>query len=413
MRLGKYEVGRLLGEGAFGKVYKGKDVNTGGVVAIKRLKIENVRQLESAKNELIPLLALFNKSHQHIVKCFQTELMHGSLWLVLEYCSVGTLNDFLLSKPGMSVSAKIGLMREIADAVNFLHSNHIVHRDLKPDNILLSGSRDNPVVKVADFGLAKVCGVVGSLSEYYMNSHCGTELFLAPEVFTAQDYKMYCDIFSMGVIFVSMIDMQQVGKTVVAYIKGRMGAVVPIGRALLNNPPPNLSAHFLTSLNDGSFKKLCLSMLSANYRNRPKAVDLLACLNLIGHSSQRPTSGRPDSGQRNRRRMVSPVAMMGGAGVGGLVGGPVGAMGMPVGAVGVVGAPGAMIGGPVGAMGMAGAPVGAMGMVGAPAVGAVGLVGAPVGAVGMIGPGAVVNGGMIGGPAGAMVNGGWVMGMWP
>ncbi|CAH1254679.1 STK35 [Branchiostoma lanceolatum] len=293
MRLGQYKVGKLLGEGAFGKVYKGKHVTTGGIVAIKRLKIENYRQLKSAQNELRPLFALQDKPHKHIVKFFQTEVMHNTLWLVLEYCPVGTLNDFLLGQPDMPV--KLRLMKEIADAVSFLHSKHIVHRDLKPDNILLSGSHDNPVVKVADFGLAKVCGVVdGSLSQYYMNTHCGTKFFLAPEVFLAQGYKMYCDIFSMGVIFVAMVDMRRVGNTVVAFIKGKKGDIAPIGVALLNNPPSRLSAHLLTSLNNGQRKQLFLSMLNVNYRDRPKAADVFGRLNLIVGPSDK---GRSDCGE--------------------------------------------------------------------------------------------------------------------
>ncbi|XP_066274127.1 serine/threonine-protein kinase PDIK1L-like [Branchiostoma lanceolatum] len=313
-RVGQYEVGDLLGEGAFGKVYKGTHVTTGGVVAMKRLKLENDRQVESAQNELSPLLALKDTPNKHIVKFFQAQLMHGSLWLMLEYCSVGTLNDFLLGhvQPGMSGSVKLRLMIEIADAVNFLHFNNIVHRDLKPDNILLSGSRDNPVVKVADFGLAKVCGVGdGSLSEYYMYTQFGTPFFLAPEVFQGQEYKMYCDVFSMGVIFVAMIDMGREGNTVVAFIKDRMAGVkVPIGRALLNNPPPNLSAHLLTRQKGGPLKRLCLSMLSLNDRDRPKAADVLGSLRSV---------------QRNKRLATAGTTVIG-AGVGALIGGPIGAL---------------------------------------------------------------------------------------
>ncbi|KAI8513909.1 hypothetical protein Bbelb_082330 [Branchiostoma belcheri] len=157
VKLGKYEVGNKLGEGAFGKVYKGKDVTSGGVVAIKRLKLKTEEQ-----------------------------------------------------------------RTKIADAVSFLHSNNIVHRDLKPDNILLSGSPAKPVAKVADFGLAKVCGVGDdSLSKYYMDTQC---------VFSGQAYKMYCDVFSMGVIFVTMLDVRRLGKSAAAYIVGidSSGAQVPV-----------------------------------------------------------------------------------------------------------------------------------------------------------------------------------------
>ncbi|XP_035665688.1 serine/threonine-protein kinase PDIK1L-like, partial [Branchiostoma floridae] len=424
MRVGQYEVGTLLGEGAFGKVYKGKHVTTGGTVAMKQLKLGSYRQLACAQNEVEPLIALKDKSHEHIVKCFQGKVMDGSLWLVLEYCSMGTLNDFLLRQLRMAASVKLRLMTQIADAVSFLHANHIVHRDLKPDNILLTGSNGNPVVKVADFGLAKVCGVGDvSLSKYMLASQCGTEFFMAPEVFTSLGYKMYCDVFSMGVIFVAMIDMRRVGRSIAAFIEGRMGATVSIGRALLNNPPPNLSAHLLTSQKNGAFKKLCLSMLSVNYRGRPKAADVHRSLTLMGGSCDIPH--RPTSGQGDKR-LASPKPALGGAHtLGGAVVGPVGAVGLVGGPVGVMGA----IGGPVGGMGVVGGPVGGIGVVGMPVggmgmpvggmgmpVGGMGVVGVPVGGMGMPvggmgvpvgGMGVPVGGmgvGMFGGAVGAVTN---------
>ncbi|XP_019625684.1 PREDICTED: serine/threonine-protein kinase pdik1l-B-like [Branchiostoma belcheri] len=277
-----FEVGELLGEGAFGQVYRATDRTTGKIVALKKLKMDNENQRRSAEKELIPLTQLEHKSHPHIVKFINYFVKDNSLWLVLEYCSQGNLNDFLLEQnPGKDV--KLRLMKEIASAVSFLHDNNIVHRDLKPDNILLTGNSSAPVVKVGDFGLAKVCGVGdGSLIEHYsIISPCGTPFFLAPEVFrareTGESYRMYCDVFSMGVIFVAMVDGKRYEGKVVAYVSDP----IPFGEYLCDNPHADLSDKILKGNVNRRFKQLVLSMLDGNYSKRPNASSVLEQLHTM------------------------------------------------------------------------------------------------------------------------------------
>ncbi|KAI8521121.1 hypothetical protein Bbelb_008750 [Branchiostoma belcheri] len=289
----KYEVGELLGAGAFGQVYKGvvldvngdTDVYIGETVALKKLKIKNKAQRRSAKNELEPLRRLKHECHEHIVKYKDDYKKGKSLWLVLEYCSQGTLNDYLLKHLHAHINVNVlRLMKEIADAVSFLHAHNIVHRDLKPDNILLTGRSEAPVAKVGDFGVAKVCGVEdGSLANYYMVSQCGSRFFMAPEVFEFnlfRVYKMYCDVFSMGVIFTAMVDRRTSGEHVVAFINTANG-IQPIGMALVIFPFISISDQILTGQVNKRFKQLCLSMLKRDYNNRPVASDVLQQLKAI------------------------------------------------------------------------------------------------------------------------------------
>ena len=105
-------------------------------------------------------------------------------------------------------ATKHRLMVEISSGVAFLHAHGVVHRDLKPENIMISNDRDNtPHAKVADFGLAKViasCQNQEQMMEYYMTSMCGTNMFMAPEVY-AGHYTEKADVFSFGVLLLEII----------------------------------------------------------------------------------------------------------------------------------------------------------------------------------------------------------------
>ncbi|XP_071807614.1 serine/threonine-protein kinase pdik1l-B-like [Asterias amurensis] len=219
---------KFVGEGAFGKVYRGKENSSGKICALKVLAgsiSANQREIDALQQ--IP-------AHENIVKYirfFFTE--NQELCLVMEYCSGGTLNKYLVSHRQLEPSRDLRFMRQIASAVAFLHRFGVAHRDLKPDNILLS---DNGTLKVADFGLAKIitdskCG--GDQQSYYMGTRCGTRYFMAPEVRSGH-YTVKSDVFSMGVIFACILQ-----HTVFALDDGNKALALlsqmPIGEALCHN----------------------------------------------------------------------------------------------------------------------------------------------------------------------------------
>ena len=95
----------------------------------------------------------------------------------------------------MSESQICGFFCQILKGMVFLHSNGVVHRDIKPDNILLTKNREGEiVVKIADFSLAE------HFPSKRMNTVCGTPGFMAPEMFTEEEYDEKVDVFSLGVI---------------------------------------------------------------------------------------------------------------------------------------------------------------------------------------------------------------------
>lgn len=150
-----------------------------------------------------------------------------ALWLVMEYCDGGDLNQYLLSRPPDS-QRNHSVVRQLCSALAFLHSLGITHRDLKPDNVLVCVTPRGPVVKVADFGLSKMSeGLLdGDLTRQHFSSTCGSDFYMAPEVWGGLIYSAQADIFSLGVMFWAVLEritfleegapQEQLGKCTVA-----------------------------------------------------------------------------------------------------------------------------------------------------------------------------------------------------
>ncbi|XP_035676229.1 serine/threonine-protein kinase PDIK1L-like [Branchiostoma floridae] len=189
----------------------------------------------------------------------------------MEFCPLGTMNNFLL-KNGPPYNEQF--MRQIADAVAYLHGCGIVHLDLKPDNVLVSGTEQLPIAKVADFGLAKVCGnAFGDIfSQYYLQTAMAFRWYAAPEIWD-RHYTKKCDVYSMGVMFAAMLD--RTTKTVdgepllVVYINGE-----PVGEVQSENPEINLADHIMTRQPDSMLKQMILHMMAFDYHTRPTAAEV-------------------------------------------------------------------------------------------------------------------------------------------
>ncbi|XP_034555000.1 serine/threonine-protein kinase pdik1l-A [Notolabrus celidotus] len=171
----------------------------------------------------------------------QVPLRHLALWLVMEYCDGGDLNQYLLSSLP-DAQRNHSVVKQLCSAMAFLHSLGITHRDLKPDNVLVCVTPKGPIVKVADFGLSKMSGglVDGDLTRQHFSSTCGSDFYMAPEVWGGLTYTAQADIFSLGVMFWAVLEritfveegttQEQLG----AYVcKGRW--LMPLGEALWEN----------------------------------------------------------------------------------------------------------------------------------------------------------------------------------
>jgi len=127
------------------------------------------------------------------------ESVNNTIRLVLELCEGGELYDRIQQKQFYGEQEAKILIKNLLEAVAFIHSKGIMHRDLKPENILLASKVSNTDVKVSDFGLAKISK---DYPRRLPRSHsiCGSDFYLAPEVIKQEEYGREIDIWSVGVV---------------------------------------------------------------------------------------------------------------------------------------------------------------------------------------------------------------------
>ena len=190
---------RKLGMGAFSTVYKGIEIKTEKIIAIKEIKITNSN--ENQKNKFLQEIKIMNliksKPHQNIVKCYDIiNEKDNYIYIVMEYCSSGTLQS-IMGKPIKEEFVQY-YFNQINHGLKYLRDNNIQHRDIKPTNILLT---DNfKVLKIADFGLSKE-----NIFDTYIDIFCGSPLYMAPELINKTKYSTQADLWSIGLILYEMI----------------------------------------------------------------------------------------------------------------------------------------------------------------------------------------------------------------
>ncbi|XP_076924978.1 CBL-interacting serine/threonine-protein kinase 24-like [Bidens hawaiensis] len=150
-KVGKYEIGRTIGEGTFAKVKFAKNTETGEAVAVKVLAKSTIlkhKMVDQIKRE-ISIMKIVR--HPNIVRLHEVLSSHTKVYIILEFVTGGELFDRIVHKKKLSENEARGYFQQLIDAVAHCHSKGVYHRDLKPENLLLD-SRER--LKVSDFGLS-------------------------------------------------------------------------------------------------------------------------------------------------------------------------------------------------------------------------------------------------------------------
>ncbi|XP_068647069.1 CBL-interacting serine/threonine-protein kinase 5-like [Aristolochia californica] len=192
---GKYEMGRLLGQGTFAKVYYGKDLRYNESVAIKVINKDHVKKeglMEQIKRE-ISVMRLVR--HPNVVELKEVMATKSKVFFVMEYVRGGELFA-KVAKGKIKEDVARKYFQQLISAVDYCHSRGVSHRDLKPENLLLDENED---LKISDFGLSALPEQLRQ--DGLLHTQCGTPAYVAPEVLRKKGYGgPKADIWSCGVI---------------------------------------------------------------------------------------------------------------------------------------------------------------------------------------------------------------------
>lgn len=191
----RYEMGRLLGQGTFAKVYYARSLKTGQSVAIKMIDKDKVLRkglMDQIKRE-ISVMGIVR--HPNIVYLYEVMASKSKIYFVMEYAKGGELFD-KVAKGRLKEEVAQKYFRQLIGAVEFCHSRGVYHRDLKPENLLLD---ENENLKVTDFGLSALAE--SKRQDGLLHTTCGTPAYVAPEIIARKGYDgAKADIWSCGVI---------------------------------------------------------------------------------------------------------------------------------------------------------------------------------------------------------------------
>lgn len=245
----------LIGEGGNGKVFRYMERNTALLIAVKVQQVQTelhkaviMKEIDFMKTLRHPYLVdiIFDQHHNQVQPTIYTAMP-------LYLGDLGTV----LPLPSMPITERV--MVQIAEGLQFMHSNLVLHRDLKPDNILMVSPEK---IKIADYGWATSLKDTDSLYGV-----CGTAAYCAPEAFKNHEkHTTAIDVYSLGAIFYLMVDPVKVNRGwVTRHFNGLMQQFNTTFENALTNPPQH-------------FRGLVQSMLAPSPKNR---CSLTECIEVV------------------------------------------------------------------------------------------------------------------------------------
>lgn len=206
-RVGNYTVARLVERGGCGAVYEARHEVLGRRVAIKVLQSQLTNSVEMVTRFMREAQAVNTIGHPHIVDIFEFDrLPDGRPYHVMEFVEGVGLSRYVAERGRLSGQESVEILTPVCEAVAAAHARGIFHRDLKPSNVIVGVQEGRPLVKLIDFGIAKLSETrPGEPSLTSFGRKLGTPISMAPEQVRGLPIDQRADIYALGVILFYML----------------------------------------------------------------------------------------------------------------------------------------------------------------------------------------------------------------
>jgi tRNA A-37 threonylcarbamoyl transferase component Bud32 len=231
----RFQVLEEVGEGGFARVYRAREKTTGKKVALKVLKDAYRADPEIVERFRREVFAVASISSPHVVAMRDFGISGDEIYIAMEYVEGPTLRELIYERfwTASDIHVMIG---QIAQALAAAHREKIVHRDLKPENVMLvPGPNNTRIVKVLDFGLAKLAELERKLELEPLTraGMCfGTPQYMAPELIQGKPFDKSVDLYALGIICFEMVG---------GYLPWDGSDPRQILLSVVKNPPPHLT----------------------------------------------------------------------------------------------------------------------------------------------------------------------------
>jgi serine/threonine protein kinase len=262
---GRYKLLRVLGSGGMGAVYAAEQTNLGREVAVKLIKKSLVDEPGVIERFILEAKSVARLNHPNIITLHDFgEDVDGSLYICMELVQGVSLRDRMKNGPiPWAHAARIA--GELCEALAAVHAKNILHRDLKPENVMLADVRGKELVKLLDFGIAKLDEHSSTVTHHLV----GTPGYLAPEIHDGVKHARG-DLYALGVVLFEMLTGRApfYAQSVMALMMKHVVEPVPTMASVAPNVdlgPPALSA-------------LVMSLLAKRAEDRPVDADAVRAI---------------------------------------------------------------------------------------------------------------------------------------
>jgi serine/threonine protein kinase len=203
---GKYEIIRRLGSGGFGTVYQVRHLQRRKLYALKVPHPEFLRDATFKKRFEREIEAMERFVHPDMVVARDSGVTEeGWPYFTMDFIEGENLRQVLAREGPLEIRRGVNIIRRILQVLDAAHRHQIIHRDIKPDNVLLTREEGREVVKVLDFGVAKLVDPGASTGSITHGTRVGTPKYMSPEQVTGDEVDARSDLFAVGILLYEVL----------------------------------------------------------------------------------------------------------------------------------------------------------------------------------------------------------------